>query len=103
MVKRKRYRYTFEVDFPPEEQKALFSDRVESMRRKMEGLEGGRRLNKLELLSRLLAIAEALPGTETSQALQETGPERLMNKKAAILDVESRLLSDHERFDASGL
>ena len=90
MAKRKRYRYTFEVDFPSEEQKALFSDRVESVRRKMEGLEGGRRLNKLELLSRLLAIAEALPETETSQAPQETRPERLMNKRAAILDVESK-------------
>ena len=56
----------------------------------MEGLEGGRRLNKLELLSRLLAIAEALPWTETSQAPQETRPERLTNKRAAILDVESK-------------
>ena len=76
---------------------------MESVKRKMEGLKGSRRLNKFELLSRLLAIAEALPGTETSQAPQDTRPERLMNKKAAILDVEIRLLSDHERFDASGL
>lgn len=87
MAKRKRYRYTFEVDFPSEEEKALFSDRMESVRRKMEGLEGGHRF---EILSRLFAIAETLPGTETSQAPQETRPERLMNKRAAILDIESK-------------
>ena len=56
MVKRKCYHYTFEFDFPSEEEKALFSDRVQSVRRKMECLEGGHRLSKLELLSRLLAI-----------------------------------------------
>ena len=55
----------------------------------MEGLEGGHRLSKLELLSRLLAIAEALPVTETSQVPLETRPERLMNIRTAIVDVES--------------
>ena len=88
---------TFEVDFPSEEEKALFSERVESVWQKMEGLGGGHRLSKLELLFRLfidiiyglLAIAEAflLPGTETSQAPRETRPERLMNTRA---DVESK-------------
>ena len=96
MAKRKRYHYTFEFDFPSEEEKALFSDLVESVRRKMECLEGSHRLSKLELLSHLLAIAEALSGTETSQAPQETRPERLVNKRAATLDVESRILLDHE-------
>ena len=94
MASRKRYRYTFEVVFSSEDQKALFSERVESVRRKMENLEGESKLNNFKLLSRFLAIqVEAAPGTETNLAPQEITPERLMNKEAAILDVESKQAS----------
>ena len=72
MAKRKLYRYTFEVDCPSEEQKALFSDHVESVRQKMEGLEGSRRLNKLELLS-YWPLLRLFQGLKLAKLLRKPG------------------------------
>ena len=84
MASRKRYRYTFEVVFSSEEQKASFSERVESVRRKLEGREGSVKLNNFEFLSRLFETVEAETGSAVSQ---ESQPDRLMNTGAAVLDV----------------
>ena len=59
MASRKRYRYTFEVVFFSEGQKAEFSERVESARRKLEGERGGVRLSNVEFFSHLLGMAES--------------------------------------------
>ena len=93
MASRKRYRYTFEVVFPSEEQKTLFSDRVEGVRRKVEATEGGKKLNNFDLLSRLLAMVEAgsEPVSVVSEA-QESRNEKLMNENAAVLDVQSKCI-----------
>ena len=90
MASRKRYRYTFEVVFASEDEKASFSEPVERVRRKLEGSEGGGKWNNLQLLSRLLGMAEA-SGVDVVSQTQESRTERLMNKgSGTILDIECK-------------
>ena len=57
----------------------------------METQEGSSNLNNFEVLSRLLATAEAAQGNETRQAPQEPGlRDIIINERASILDVESK-------------
>lgn len=83
MASRKRYRYTFEVVFFTEDDKASFSERMESVRRRLEA-DSGVRLNNHQLLSQLLTLAE----DKTTVTSPQPRPERLLNKNAAILDVQ---------------
>ena len=89
MASRKRYRYTFEVVFATEDEKASFSERVERVRRNLEGNEGGGKWNNLQLLSRLLGMAEA--SGEPGVAAPESRAERLMNRgSGTILDIQGK-------------
>ena len=91
MASRKRYRYTFEVVFATEDEKASFSERVERVRRKLEGNEGRGKWNNLQLLSRLLEMAEASSETGVASQTQASRAERLMNKgSGTILDIEGK-------------
>ena len=92
MASRKRYRYTFEIVFSSEEEKTGFSERVERVRRKLEGSAGGKKLNNMDLLSHLLGIVETDVSTDEAVVVpQENRSGRLMNMNSAILDVQCRL------------
>ena len=58
MASTKRYRYTFEVVFLAEDEKTLFSERVESARQTLETMDGGVKMSSFQLMSRLLAMVD---------------------------------------------
>ena len=86
-TRKPRYRYTFEVVFPSQEQKDLFSERVKCVRRELEGRESGTKLDNFKLLSRLLETVEAEAGDVVRGDSQV---DRLMNTGAAVLNVAGK-------------
>ena len=73
MASAKRYSYTLDVAFTSDDEKALFAERVERVRRTLEARDGGAELSNFELLSRLMETVGIVETKAASGEVRDTG------------------------------